>query len=153
MLSSCTSENTRGSCIQKYLDQSYGFNVNNLTSKARTKSYIRRFSDDQLSNLTGCYRPCNSLHFFANKIHDYETIHLNEGERVMSDLKLKNLSHDLSKVSVLILSHFKAQKLKTTREIYDYNWIQFISDAGGIIGIFLGISFWSVHQHLDYFKQ
>ena len=42
----------------------------------------------------------------------------------------------------------KAPQIKTFKEVYRYDAMSFIGDAGGIIGLFLGFSILSIYEEL-----
>ena len=48
--------------------------------------------------------------------------------------------------SILIINHIRKRTIRTVEEAPKYTIITFISDVGGILGIFLGFSFWSIHS-------
>ena len=47
--------------------------------------------------------------------------------------------------SVMVINHVLNDQIKKTLESPRYTTISFISDVGGILGVFLGVSFWSIH--------
>ena len=50
--------------------------------------------------------------------------------------------------TILILTHVKSKKILKMNEVYQYSALQFIGDSGGTIGIFVGMSFYSVYLDL-----
>jgi cobalamin synthase len=48
--------------------------------------------------------------------------------------------------SAIFVTHVPKPTIKRFEEKPRYTAITFISDVGGILGVFLGISFWSVYQ-------
>ena len=48
--------------------------------------------------------------------------------------------------SVLLLSHVHKKQITKVEEMTRYTIVSCISDIGGILGIFLGISFWSIYS-------
>ena len=50
--------------------------------------------------------------------------------------------------SVLVIGHIKAPQIKTFKEVYQYDAMSFMGDAGGIIGLFLGFSILSIYEEL-----
>ena len=55
---------------------------------------------------------------------------------------------DRNTSSILILSHMPKKQIEIMQELPKYTAITFISDVGGICGIFLGISFISIFDCL-----
>jgi hypothetical protein len=54
--------------------------------------------------------------------------------------------------SIILVTHVPKPTIKRFEEKPRVTAITFISDVGGIIGVFLGISFWSVYQ-IPYFRE
>ena len=50
--------------------------------------------------------------------------------------------------TILLLTHVKSKKISKMNEVYQYSALQFIGDSGGTIGIFVGMSFYSVYMDL-----
>ena len=50
--------------------------------------------------------------------------------------------------SVLTFAHTMSKNIRNVGEFPRYTLISFISDVGGILGVFLGISFWSLYLDL-----
>ena len=60
-----------------------------------------------------------------------------------AELKLTEVVHYPSNKlhgSVLVIGHIPLPQIKTFKEVYQYTGLSFISDTGGIVGIFLGFS-------------
>ena len=47
--------------------------------------------------------------------------------------------------SVLMFKHSKMTKIIQHEEIMEYDGTHLISDVGGIVGVFVGISFWNIY--------
>ena len=81
---------------------------------------------------------------------------LYDSTRVMS--MHKNHNRDLASAildetgfdtsSFIIITHVPSLDIAIHEEIPRYTLIRFISDAGGILGVFLGFSFWSLHSSI-----
>ena len=63
----------------------------------------------------------------------------------VSELFMENNSS-----STIFVSHVPKATIKRFEEKPRVTAITFISDVGGIIGVFLGISFWSIYQIVIY---
>ena len=50
--------------------------------------------------------------------------------------------------ALIYVSHVPKPTIRRLEEVHRYTAISFISDVGGICGVFLGISFWSIYQVL-----
>ena len=82
----------------------------------------------------------------AHKVQELMTSELDSfvrEEDVIQMILSKNL--DLDQVAILVLQHDKNGQIVEIQEVFSYGPLQFIGDAGGSIGVFLGISFWSVY--------
>ena len=55
---------------------------------------------------------------------------------------------DPKTTSILVLSHVRSTKIKKMTEVYQYSILQFIADSGGTLGIFVGISMYSIYLEL-----
>ena len=55
---------------------------------------------------------------------------------------------DPKTTSILILAHKKSSKITKMTEVYQYSFLEFIGDSGGTLGIFVGISFYSIYLEL-----
>ena len=49
---------------------------------------------------------------------------------------------------ILVIKHIKRPKVHKKVEVLAYYPNQFLSEAGGILGIFLGISVWSIYERV-----
>ena len=47
--------------------------------------------------------------------------------------------------TVLMFKHSKMTKIIQQEEIMEYDGTHLISDVGGIVGVFVGISFWNIY--------
>ena len=93
---------------------------------------------DALTTLTGCKKPCESI--------DYNSIPLGSWKiKNNRDHRAKQFM-DSNSSSLIMVTHVPKPTIKILEEKPRYTAITFISDVGGILGVFLGISFWSVYQ-------
>ena len=54
----------------------------------------------------------------------------------------------LGSLKASLTNIIKAPQIKTFKEVYRYDAMSFIGDAGGIIGLFLGFSILSIYEEL-----
>ena len=47
---------------------------------------------------------------------------------------------------MIVIDYFQKETIIKVEELPRYTVISFISDVGGILGIFLGVSFWSIYD-------
>ena len=93
---------------------------------------------DALTSLTGCMRPCKSI--------VYDTIPLGSWNMEnVRDTRGQNFM-DGNSSSLVFISHVPKTTTKRLEEQPKYTAVTFISDVGGIVGVFLGMSFWSFYQ-------
>ena len=88
----------------------------------------------------GCPFPCKSLDFVTKRVAGFHVSHSNGMEKQVWDKIGRNSS------SILIITHVPTKQMRTKEEVPKYTAISFISDVGGIMGIFLGVSFLSIYE-------
>ena len=93
---------------------------------------------DALTELTGCKQPCESI--------DYKTIPLVDWNMKNNRDTRDKYFKDSNSSSILFVTHVPKPTIMRLEEKPRYTAITFISDVGGILGVFLGISFWSIYQ-------
>ena len=93
---------------------------------------------EALTTITGCERPCESI--------DYNPIPLASWKIKNNRNPQANQFMDSNSSSFIMVTHVPKPTIKILEEKPRYTAITFISDVGGILGVFLGISFWSVYQ-------
>ena len=95
---------------------------------------------DTLTALTGCKQPCHSIKY---RVKQMASINLENNRDPRGSHLL-----DSNSSSLIYVIHVPRPTIKQLEEIQRYTAISFISDVGGICGVFLGISFWSIYQIL-----
>ena len=65
-----------------------------------------------------------------------------------ADTRLKGKNGDSH---FIFLFAFASTEIRCEREVWAYTTISFISDMGGALSLFIGVSFLSVWDFLDYF--
>ena len=93
---------------------------------------------DALTTLTGCKKPCKSMDYRSTPLTSWK-IKNSKDPRAYSFI-------DGNSSSLIAVSHVPKQTMKVLEEKPRYTAITFISDVGGICGVFLGISFWAIYQ-------
>ena len=66
-------------------------------------------------------------------------------QKILSNLLLEPLEIGQNTSSFILINHLQKRAIQKFEESLKYTVITFISDVGGILGIFLGFSFWSIH--------
>ena len=87
---------------------------------------------EALHSLTGCIQPCDSF--------QYETKRYLNRDAEMNELV--NGTEGLNNWGMITINHVRTKNVRKNEELPVYTGITFISDVGGILGIFLGFSFW-----------
>ena len=127
-------------CVMKNYDRLYGNDFNQIVKKYINLTDAVFSGIEQLEELTGCHEPCNSVEYHITNYNEYhKTTIRDDTTKIMSDIG-QNTS------SVIIISHLQKKTVQKVEEFMKYTVITFISDVGGILGIFLGFSFWSIHS-------
>ena len=85
-------------------------------------------------------KPCNNLQYVPNLVQIIAS-------KNMLDQSKEILNESGSEFSSLfILAHSPQTTILQYEEINSYTFITFLSDVGGIMGVFLGISIWSLYS-------
>ena len=61
------------------------------------------------------------------------------------DSALQQNNSENDNPTVLMFKHSKMTKIIQHEEIMEYDGTHLISDVGGIVGVFVGISFWNIY--------
>ena len=93
---------------------------------------------EALTTITGCERPCESIGYNPIPLASWK-IKNNRDPRA-------NQFMDSNSSSFIMVTHVPKRTMKVIEEKPRYTAITFISDVGGICGVFLGISFWAIYQ-------
>ena len=89
---------------------------------------------------TGCEKPCEKTLYSINLVQTVKSDDLFDEAQTI----LNKTGSEFS--SLLILTHVPKIIVLKYEEQLVYTWLSFISDVGGILGIFLGFSLWSIHS-------
>ena len=115
-------------------------NETNLVVKS-IKLLKAKESRSSLLKATGCLMPCDTYGYTSQVLGSLDRQNgMDPANKIFND-KYKN-----SNGSIFILSHTKPDKVLFNQEVYRYDGMMFISDSGGVIGLFLGYSFWSIYE-------
>ena len=128
-------------CIKDFYEKEYGNDFKNKSAKLHDEVFHKYGGYDQIINRTGCLKPCQKT-----KYQVQEFISVNP--RNMLDPKIHNFLNrydEMTKIPMVILKHNVPRKIVYNKEVYEYDMTRIISEAGGIVGIFVGLSFWSIY--------
>ena len=128
-------------CIKDFYEKEYGNDFKNKSAKLHDEVFHKYGGYDQIINRTGCLKPCQKT-----KYQVQEFISVNP--RNMLDPNIHNFLNrydEMTKIPMVILKHNVPRKVVYNKEVYEYDMTRIISEAGGIVGIFVGLSFWSIY--------
>ena len=127
-------------CLKRAYENFFGSDYQNEVVEKINMSRTAIDGIDAMSELTGCKRPCKKSIYKDVKLSDWN-LASNREERV--DSFINNNSS-----SIVVIMHELKRVILKLEEKPRYTIISFISDIGGICGVFLGISFWSIYEVL-----
>lgn len=90
--------------------------------------------------ITGCEIPCKQYQYSTEIFNDLHRNYIYDGSDQIP------LKFNDTESPMLMIKHMKRPKIKIKKEIIAYKYYNFISDSGGMFGILLGTSFWSVYK-------
>ena len=117
-------------CVMKSMRNLHKNNQQGLLQDLTDTSYA---GYKALYSLTGCRQPCNSFQYETER-------YLNLNVEMNHDLV--NGTEDMKNWGMITTNHVFLENIRKNEELLVYTAITFISDVGGILGIFLGFSFW-----------
>jgi hypothetical protein len=129
-------------CLMKYFDKLYGHATGSFIAKYNDLAYTKFNGADKLYNKTGCLLPCETTEYYTREITAFHGGHIRDQGRHVLDLQNDTTS------ALLIVNHVLPVKILLVEEVPQYTVMTYIGDVGGIVGIFLGMSFWSIYEGL-----
>ena len=123
-------------CLQKVFQDKY---PNNKFMAYYDLGLARLNGLNYLANYTGCSRPCDRTVFQAKEFYASPL-------KYMAYREAKKPFPSQTEGTLLVINHVKQSSFSKHQEQYVYNGQSYISDVGGISGIFLGFSFWSFYE-------
>ena len=95
---------------------------------------------NKLSKESGCHIPCKNTWYSPREFITFYTSQVRDESLTILD------QHNETNGSILVVSHVEQDRYAMKTEMPAYSLYQFICDIGGISGVFLGISFWTLYQ-------
>jgi hypothetical protein len=92
---------------------------------------------------TNCKQPCHETEYSTIEYKNQKLTNTPSIEPAVTYITEQGFNPNVT--TILILDHVKSKKLLKMNEVYQYSALQFIGDAGGTIGIFVGMSFYSIY--------
>ena len=126
-------------CLQNWYQEKYP--TNNIRARFEL-SWNRLMGLSFLANHTGCPRPCDRQVFQTKELFSSPL-------KYMPDPEMKAPFPNQNEGTLLLINHNKQAYFSKHQEQFIYSGQSYISDVGGISGIFLGISFWSLYELLS----
>ncbi len=96
---------------------------------------------DSLLNLTGCQVPCQQFKYNTKVVGTMKRKYLLDGMSDILDEMEDNSAH-----SIYVVRHYSNMDIDSVEEIVKYSSETFIAEVGGVVGIFLGLSFWGLYE-------
>ena len=143
LMKDCDKENhllTR--CMEDFYDREFGTDYKNMIIRMFNYSSIRMHGMRAMEELTGCQKPCKSYKYSSVEILTYPIENHNSPYDEIGLLKESGNNGS----SFFALVYNPPLKYKVIQEQPASTAIIFISEVGGIMGIFVGVSFWSIYQ-------
>ena len=126
-------------CIEKYYDQNFGRGYNDMVHRIYNFTHKSYEGKHSLEWMTGCQQPCATIEYSPIFVVSMHKDHIRD-----QTLELFEDEAD----GIIFFNHIPQEEIIKITEVPRYTTIGFISDTGGIIGVFLGLSFWSLHTLL-----
>ena len=141
LLRNCNETATRMTpCISTFYQSHFGSGYNDQVVKHSNFSEVVFAGVDQLEKMTECQRPCRTTDYSTPEVIEASVHHFrDESYQVWKETGFNSSS-------VLVINHQFKRKMYLVQERLRFTPIQFISDVGGILGIFLGVSFWLLYD-------
>ena len=128
-------------CVMDEYDKLFGKHYNMAFKKNLHLIDTVTSGVTSVTSVTGCLQPCHSYQY---PTHVYLSYH----QRFSSDIMTRDIldSTRSNSSSMIVIDYFQKETIIKVEELPRYTVISFISDVGGILGIFLGVSFWSIYD-------
>ena len=131
-------------CIKGFYDNEYGVAFKNRHLRLFDEINTKYGGYQKLTERTGCLRPCEETTYRLEEFISFNA----------KDLPDPNVQEFLSRyentsqISLVVISHQKSKLVIQKEEVLEYDVQRLISEVGGIVGIFVGLSFWSLFLEL-----
>ena len=132
-------QRTLTGCIWNFFEKQFGSDYSDLIEKSINQTISIFGGTDYLQRITGCRKLCN----FVN--YDFNLIHIESSEDIL-DGKISTILEETNFSSLFTLIHVPKSAVLQNEEVPYYTFITFLSDVGGIMGIFMGLSLLSLYS-------
>ena len=90
---------------------------------------------------TGCHQPCQQTIYKMNEYLNFKIKYF-ASEQIKD---IRSAFPNSENLPLILISHRKSDYIIQYKEVLEYDLSRIISEVGGIVGIFLGVSFWSIY--------
>ncbi len=130
-------------CIMSKVDKNFTDTPEGFFAKNMFVTNLKLSNSYQIYNKTGCSQPCMWMEYGMQEFALSLTENMNDGSEIVFEDSADNLN------GMAIFKHSRSESILEDEELPEYTTESLISDIGGLTGIFLGISFWSVFADLS----
>ena len=125
-------------CVMESYEKRFENSYRSLVNKYSNLTQTTFSGLEYLQNETGCLQPCFRFEYKPRVYiyYDLKTV-IDSSRQIVDKIGVENSS-------ILVLNHLRREKIPKHEEVPRYTAITFLSDVGGILGIFLGFSIWSI---------
>ena len=135
----CKNEARMTPCIKKYLDKTYGTNYTSKFERSESLVISTFNGEKDLEKETGCLKTCYNTLYDLTQFRKFDIKYFSE-PKIKTFLK----THNDTVSPTIMINHQKSNKIIQHEEVLEYDLAKFVSDSGGTVGIFVGLSFWSI---------
>ena len=128
-------------CIKKFFKNKYGINYQNQSAALVEEHLLFYGGKDAILKTTGCQLPCQQTIYKMNEYLNFKIKYF-ASEQIR---EIRSTFPNSENLPVILISHRKSDYILQYEEVLEYDLSRIISEVGGIVGIFLGLSFWSIY--------
>ena len=128
-------------CIKKYFNGKYGKDYQNQNAALYDEHLTLYEGKGAIFKKTGCQQPCQQTIYSMNEFLKFKMKYFPSEDFK----KVKYGFPNSEALPIILISHKKADTIVQLEEVPEYDLSRLISEVGGIVGIFLGLSFWSIY--------
>ena len=128
-------------CIKKFFKNKFGSNYLNQSMALYDEHLLLYEGEEAILKKAGCQPPCQQTIYKMNEFLNFKL-------KYFPSEDFKNIKFGLpnSEASpIILINHRKSDEIIQHKEVLEYDLSRIISEVGGIVGIFLGLSFWSIY--------
>ena len=128
-------------CIKKFFKNQFGSNYQNQSVALYEEHFFLYEGEEAIFKKAGCQLPCQQTIYKMNEYLNFKMKYFPS-----EDFKAIRSAFPNSENSpIILISHRKSDYIIQHKEVLEYDLSRIISEVGGIVGIFLGLSFWSIY--------